>query len=543
MHNMRSLCQVIATFAVGVSALWTADHAAHAGSAADALLNSVQPGQAETKASEPVYTQLHLDDPFVIQLFSTWKNQVGLSYEVNSWVQRILSRQFEEAAHLVSTLEMKIPEAFEEPYRFSYAYLLFKLGLSQSFVDEWVKLLAVEKRAQSPFALALEQMIETTTQGFTNGFASRQIQLTQEQRGILSRFPPTRSKLFLEAHLYMGLRSGAKAIPLLGYIDPSHPLKIPLSETAALSLAKSDQLGEAARILRDHLEPAIDKKGSVRDLARYYLQIARLLYQAGALDGAETFYLKIPNSVAQFPKAREELTWIWLRKNDTQSLRGHLSTLNSKLFEERFAPELWLVQAISDLKFCLYTAVKSDFANFNRVNTNWAKKIELALAASETPAPPALGAGGDWFLSQAEAAVPQLQAEATELARLEERSVGAVLPAVGPQKHWTALRAEIARNVDLVKKSLGRERRQRWESLASQLKEAIRKMQFVKVELLSQVRLGQVPKAAGTTALQKSDREIAFKFDGVLWPDEPFHLKSVTDGVCRSAAASAGGQP
>ena len=101
-----------------------------------------------------------------------------------------------------------------------------------------------------------------------------------------------------------------------------------------------------------------------------------------------------------------------------------------------------------------------------------------------------------------------------------------------------------------TKKQLAAEYRRQWRNREHALSEAIRKMQFVKVELLSQLRyfskLHRSPSepVASNDAKEKeraktdlnlaSDGDRSFPFDGVVWPDELFKLRSVAMGQCLS---------
>src|SRR5699024_6961811 len=123
-------------------------------------------------------------------------------------------------------------------------------------------------------------------------------------------------------------------------------------------------LAGAGAVLKRDLEPTLDMNGDPKALASHYLQVARLLYQAGALDAAESFYTRIPNGTPQYLEAREELTWVWLRKGDVAKLRGELVTLGSRVFDDQFQPEVHLVRAISNLKLCYYDEVEQDFRVF-----------------------------------------------------------------------------------------------------------------------------------------------------------------------------------
>src|SRR3989440_6028979 len=51
---------------------------------------------------------------------------------------------------------------------------------------------------------------------------------------------------------------------------------------------------------------SLKAKGDPKLLAEHSIEVARLLYQAGALDGAERYYEKIPTGVSSYYASREE---------------------------------------------------------------------------------------------------------------------------------------------------------------------------------------------------------------------------------------------
>jgi hypothetical protein len=115
------------------------------------------------------------------------------------------------------------------------------------------------------------------------------------------------------------------------------------------------------------------------------------------------------------------------------------------------------------------------------------------------------------------------------------------LPAVGKQQHWLDSVQKLKLVMEDTKKRQADEFRRQWKSDRATIQEAIRKMQFVKVEWLSQVsQLEGLEKKVA----QKSDSnqqpqnnpsikaELSFPYDGVVWPDEVFKLRAVTNGQC-----------
>lgn len=523
---------------------------AWAGSGADVLIQSaggnVPQAAVQGQESNPLLQAfslagIQLNDPFNMQFFTEWQNQKNLSYEVNNWVLKVLKADYVAAGHLWSAIETRLPEGFANSARTAQLYVLWKMGLSQTFFDSWVKALGEPEYMNSRISTALEQTMGPT---FDRWLVDNAITVAPEQIPTLEKLDLSRGVVALNVQAYLGLRKGERAKDILEKLPVNHAFKIPLTQTVMLALAKKGELGAAGKVLKTQLEPAIEAKKDPLLLSNYYLQLARLLYQAQALDSSEQFYKKIPNRAPEFFTAREELTWVLLRKGETAKLRGELATLTLPIFEDQFAPESFLVRAISNLKLCLYDKVEKDFKDFTRVNARWVKEIDAALKATDPVSPKT----GDFYSEWADRAIPLREAESKRLEVLGVESIQAALPAVGIQAHWTKAKDKMVAFLDLAKKQRSNELRRLWKNRKDTLAEAIRKMQFVKVEYMTQVReLAQQSDQALTVASasadevkttsahavsQTKDQDIVFPTDGVYWPDETFKLRSTAQNEC-----------
>jgi tetratricopeptide (TPR) repeat protein len=534
-----------------------------AGKGADALLdslggaepvtntNSAAPKAAPVEQAMPVLGQISaadMTDPFQVQFFSQLQVERDLPYEARLWAQKVLTKDYQGAAHLWSAIQKSLPGKFEPAARTAYLYCLWKLDLPQTFFNEWVDSLSRRSFLDSSLSLALEA---TITGSFDNWLLAKAPTISSEQIRVLSKIEPSRGKHFASLQAWSVLRSGEKAAPTLALLQADHPLKAPVARTVALALARKGDLRGAGAVLKQHLEPALDKQKDVKGLSKHYMEIARLLYQAGSLDGAADFYQRIPDGSEDFLKAREELAWVWLRKGDTARLRGELKTLRSGLFTDHFSPDVYVVRSISHLKLCFYSDVEKELNDFVNTNKVWASKIETALKAEdpENDEP-------DFFTEIYSRAAAARAAEAELLSALATQSITATLPAVGPQQHWERAKVKALAAAESAKKSSAEEVRRHWKNRKTILTEAIRKMQFVKVELFSQVRtLSRASTPAGTpsgavSAVERdtasrlgaqtqaalktaSEGEMVFPFDGVIWPDELFKLTSVAQSRCQ----------
>ncbi len=517
---------------------------------ADALLNSVGGApQAEAVVPGTNLMSSELNDPFLIQFFSQVQVERDLPYELRLWAQKVLKKDYAGAAHLWTAIQKQMPAKFEPAARTAYLYCLWKLNVPQTFFNEWVDSLSRKSFQDSALSLALDQTINP---GFDKWLLDNVPAVTAEQQRILAQVGFTRGSHYASLYAWGLLRSGEKAKDALGILAADHPLKAPLSETVSLALARKGDLKGAGAVLKQHLEPAIEHRKDVRGLSRHYLEIARLLYQAGALEGAADFYQRIPDGSPDFLKAREELAWVWLRQGDTGKLRGELKTLRTGLFTAQFSPDVYVVRAISSLKLCFYSDVEKELNDFVTANKTWAGKIEQALKAEDPEQDEP-----DFFVDLAKRAVVARQTEADFLSALATQSITATLPAVGPQKHWEKARVTSLGALEDSKKKSAEEVRRHWKNRKTILAEAIRKMQFVKVELLSQVRTlsreatpasGAPSGAISSLERETKDRldaqtqaalktasegEMVYPFDGVIWPDELFKLTSVAQSKCQ----------
>lgn len=537
--EMRRVVTLVLGFCVGSA------YAAPTG--ADALLDTL--GGAPVQNTQPTTSLVssELSDPFLVQFFSHVQVDTTLPYEVRLWAQKILKKDFAGAAHLWTALQKNLPAKFEPAARAGYLYCLWNLNVPQTFLDEWVSSLSRKSFADSPLSLALDQTIVPT---FDKWLLTNAPVVTPEQQRTLATLSIARGNHFASLRAWGALRSGEAAAPLLDLLPADHALKVPLANTVALALARKGDLRGAGAVLKRHLEPAIDSRKDIDGLSKHYLQIARLLYQAGSLDGAADFYQRIPDGSPDFLKAREELAWVWLRQGDTAKTRGELKTLRGELFKDRFAPDVYVVRAISNLKLCYYSDVEKELNAFVSSNREWADKIEGALKAEDPK-----DLEEDFFTRAAKASVASRQAEAELLSALATQSITATLPAVGPQQHWEKARVKSLVALETAKKQSAEEVRRHWKDRKTILAEAIRKMQFVKVELFSQVRTlsraastaapsgavsalerdtaGRIQAAARADLKKASEGEQVYPFDGVIWPDELFKLTSVAQSRCQ----------
>lgn len=540
MNNLFSLGLILISGSFGV---------AHAQSGADALLQSL--GPTTTTAPQPagasvrvvstaaIQEEIKLENPVARQLFNDWSSQVGLSYEYSSWVKQFFNNHFETFAHLKTAMMPQTDSlksaALRNSIEAAYLYSLLKLDIPQTFVNEWLAAMENDEFANSRASQALDEGVATNA-AFDSWILDHKIVLGSGQEALVKKIGSNRHPNWMILNAFVFQRKGTLAEEFLPKLAINSRFRPKLSLTVALAYAKKGDLGNAAKVLKLYYEPWVNQSKDAKAISSYTLQIARLLYQVGSIDGAIQYYSKIPKGSPDYITAREELAWSWLRQGNMTELRGDLKTLTSSVMNDQFRPESYLVKSISDLKLCFYGEVEKDFNQFLKQHTPWATKIEAAMQATDPGEPRVV----DDYARYAMDAVQARESEMNSLKGFSARSESAVLPAVGPQKQWTQAIVTLTSNLESAKKLRSDEFRREWRNDKAILVEAIRKMQFVKVELLSQVgdmklteknTINPAKEAEAKKTISASGDQ-TFPFDGVIWPDELFKLRSVTQGQC-----------
>lgn len=513
-----------------------------ADSDADSLLRSV--GDIPTTDAPEVITAGNisletLDDSLLRQLYAEWRSHDRMSPVMQDWVKKILSKDYRAASHLYSVVKKNVDSRNREILEVGHLYTLYKLGLPQSFVDLWIEQARRDSFLSNRMTSALEQ---TVVGGFDKWLFNAAPYLPESASSSFANPKWSKSALSTHFEALVALRVPKRASLLLNRVSADNSFKVLLSYTVVLDLVRKKKLGEAGKVLKVHLEPAVKKAGSEAAKALYALNLARLLYQAGAYDAASKYYLSIPDNSPLFLSAREEYVWTLLRHGNSSELRGEIKTLTEDIFEDSFTPEKEVVGAVSNLKLCYYDKVQESINRFVEQNKRWASKIDQALSAQPISAPDIqLGIGND-YISYAERSVSNLNQEVKKVNQLAEESIEAALPAMGIQPHWKNLSKELSHSLENSLKTRDSEYRKFWTQKKIALREAIRKMRYVKVEFLSQIRkrandgIGESGveqiKTSSAAPLRTESGEIAFLYDGVFWPDEMFRLRSVAQSNC-----------
>jgi len=477
-----------------------------------------------------------LNDPFQKLMYAQFEMAEHVPYDVLQWASLFLQGNYTGTSHLWSVIEPQIPEKLIHVSKSAYLYSIWKLSLHQTFLNKWLRLSTDHGYMASNAEKTFEGILPTN---FDQWLLDNGLIVNPSQEEAINELDG-KNPLAPALKAWVALRKGTKAEGILNSISSSSPFRYQLAETVALAHARKNDLVGVARVLKNHIQPIIEKQHDSKILSQYYMGIGRLLYQAGNLNAAKEYYEKVPATSADYLQAREELAWVLLRQGNIPLLRGEIKTLGSSLFDETFSPDIYVVRAISNLKMCFFEAVEKDFDKFTRTNRYWAKTIDEAIGSSQTPKPLKM----DYFSNRSFEVLKKLADEQAKLAQLGKESIGAALPAVGIQKHWREAQKEIQGLVELAKKNQDQEFRRQWKNQRIILSEAIRKMRFIKVEFLNEVHQltenkidrgslvadqGNVIPAA---SLSKNKEEIVFPLDAEPWPDELFKLRSTAQSRC-----------
>jgi hypothetical protein len=493
-----------------------------------------QTGAGDVVVTSTTLTKkIHLDDSFLVLLYGNWKAKSNLSFEVNSWMDLIFEKNFEKASHLLTTIKAKTPSDFMSQVEATELYLYWKLGLSQTFFNEWLNLSVDKNLLNQPMGVALDQIIGGNA---SEWFMSNGIQISSDQKVKLGMIKQSTTKFNLSAQAWSALRSGEAAHAALMALPENDPLRFYLAQTIVLDNARQGKMKFAAQFLKQVIEPSVSKSKNFEDLVKYHMLLARLLYQAGAMDASAHYYSMVPEKSRFFLQSRVERLWIYLRKGDMAQMKGDLASLNLNLFADTFLPEIYLNSSIAHLKLCQFTEVKASFDAFISTQRNWRKIIEKNINSEN----PMIVDASDPYLMFVNNALTSQANEIKNIDRLAELSIEAIVPSVGIQPHWTKAKNAMVRTTQLTEKVKVSELKKRWENKLKIQDEAIRKMRFVKIELLSLVnRLAQESQSGQNSdrvttyaAATRKSNQIEFPYDGLTWGDEVFNLTAEVKNIC-----------
>lgn len=466
--------------------------------------------------------QLVLDNPFLVQLYGSWKSLNTNNKTINKAVQLTLGKEFYNAFVSLNKIENgRSPreKAFVSALKL---YLLWEQDLAQTFFTEWVELSSTDKFLGTELSIALDQLLIKKD---SRWFIENGISLSPKLLTSLNKISEMDSGFNHLAQAYFSLRGGKDSLKWIGKINPTDNLRLKLADSVILAYAKNNELANAAKLLKEIYEPALSKSSDVDELSDYYILLARLLYQAKAYDASEHYYSLIPDKAKVFLQARVEKLWISLRDDNPQQIKSELKTLSLSIFDKKFIPELHLVSGIANLRLCQFKEVEHAFNSFVRVNKENIKEISKNIASPN----PKMIDSEDFFVKLANTSILKKDLEQKRFDSWTESGVDF---------------SQYSERLVLLKSHseqvLTSELHRKWKNRQVLIEATIKKLRFVKVEFLSQMRrlnksisLKRQQDSVKTIASgrEKSDR-FSFPYDGVLFADELFHISSEVKDLC-----------
>jgi hypothetical protein len=478
-------------------------------------LQKLEGSEIDFTSQIKVQKQLNLDNPFVIQLFSSWKALGPLEMSTNLWVELILDKQYLKALSLLPSLKETKLATIKNA---SELYLLYQTGHIETFLSKWIELSSSTNFLQTELGLALDQIVGTksTQLILDNGFA-----ITNDVSLKLIKIEKIPSKLNYSLQAFKALRSRENALGWISKLDESDPLRMPLAQTALLHYAKEGKIGASGKIIKSIIEPILSKSSDEEELSLYFMTLGRLLYQAGALSESKKYYDLIPESSSYFLKAKSEALWAHLREKDYSRTKGELATLELSMFNDKFYPEAYLISAMANVMMCEFVESRAAINRFIDVNKKWAREIDKNIND-----PKALPVTKNLFITNLEKAKVSLVKEKKSLESQK----------LDPQYLFP-----IDTQIASIDKILRNEISTQWSNRKKVLETAFYKMQFVKIELISRMRAVEMNmKIAGSDEVRQQsaapvrNNQLSFPRDGALWGDELFQMSATVKNKCMS---------
>ncbi len=461
--------------------------------------------------------QFALDNPFSIQVFSTWKSIDKLDLATNQWIELVLDKKFEDALiQLPTIVELNKTPKLTALKNSSELYLLYETNQIQSFLKKWIELAGSTNFLETELGVALDQMIgpKATRLIWDNGFY-----LSPEDLLKLKKIEATPSKINYSLQALRALRSGEDAVSWIGKLKNDDLFRMPLAQTALLQYARAGKLGASGKIIKSVVEPILNNSSNEEDLSLYFMTLGRLLYQAGAMAESIRYYELIPETSSYFLKARSEVLWAYLNERDFSKTKGELGSLELKLFDDKFYPEAYVISAMANVMLCQFSESREAINRFIKVNKKWVKEIDVNLN-NENAKP----VHENFFLTNLDKAKLSLEKEKDyfKAKNLENQYV-----------------KSIDNDLEGIKNSKRSEIVAQWNNRKTILETALYKMKFVKIELISRMRAVEMDlKVAQEDVVNRQDaatarkNQIRFPKKGPLWGDELFNMSATVINKC-----------
>jgi hypothetical protein len=459
--------------------------------------------------------QVVLDDPFVVQVYGALRVYGVTDTNILAGYDELFQKNYHKALSLL--YKTKASPKIERLVSATKIYLFYKLDLSQSMINLWINESAENNLANTQLGVSLDQVIGESA---SKWILKKSIYLSSVQKERLNLIKNEKSKFNYSLQSYANLRAGHDSLNLLGKLDTNDPLRYLLANTIIIAFAEENKLAEAGEIVKEVIEPVIKNDENMEKISRYYLTLARLLYQAGAYEASKQYFNAIPDESSEFLKSRVESLWVSMIGNDHSVILGELKSLELTAFEKEFLPELHLVSAMANLQLCQFSAVEKSFKNFIRTNKRhleaYDKKKSQLLITELAP--------NNFFIKKL-----------LEFKKIGVKELG-VLQKLKLDDEAHSLKISISMSKNNIENEINTFR----SGQKKLIEMALRNMRFVKIEYLSTMRRFKDKLAGGrhsdkvsimTSAIDKADK-LEFRYDGVLFGDELFNMRSKIKNFC-----------
>ena len=464
--------------------------------------------------------QFSLDNPFSIQVFSSWKSLDKLDLATIQWIELVLDKNFEKALTQLPTIsELNKTQKLTALKNASELYLLYETNQFQSFFKKWIELSSSSNFLETELGIALDQVVgpKATELIIDNGFY-----LSSESLLKLKKIEMMPSKVNYSLQALKALRSGVDAVSWIGKLKVDDPFRMPLAQTALLHYARSGKLGASGKLIKSVVEPILNNSSNEEELSLYFMTLGRLLYQAGAMAESIRYYKLIPETSSYFLKARSEVLWAYLNERDFSKTKGELATLELKLLDDKFYPEAYVISAMANVMLCQFTESREAINRFININKKWAKEIDFNIKNENT-----IPVNNSLFLTNLNKAKLSLEKEKDYF--LEKNMENQYVKSID-------------NDLEDIKKSIRSEIISQWNNRKNILETALYKMKFVKIELISRMRaaemnmnIAQVDIISRQDAAPTRKNQMRFPKKGPLWGDELFNMSATVINKCANS--------
>lgn len=455
--------------------------------------------------------KINLKDTFLVQSYGRLKSLKSKSSDLKSLFDLLFMQQDLAALKMSNKLEVQ-KYSEQRLVRATKLYLLFKLGMQQSFFNLWVEEVTKHNLLETELGVALDQIVGEKA---SHNLITHGVVVSTSQKTALSKIDNKDSLYHNSVEAYLSLRSGIAGLKSLEKLSKGDVLIYPLAKSAVTAMAIKGKLADAGHLVKHYLEPIIENSHNVDQISDYYILLARLLYQAKAYGAARDYYLKVPDESKHFLTARVELLWIAIRRENHSVLLGEIKSLDH--FKEEYLPERYLVAAMANLKLCDFSQVHKSLQKYVDTNKSFTKLIERNLQSQTPKAFPQASFYRDLLQNSKDSLIDEMD----NLKALNLSSGDELTP-----------------YLEMAKKRYSREVVMEWQNKKKLIQKSLRKMRFVKIEFLSAMRRfknhileNQDSVSSFTSGIDKNNK-LEFPYDGVLFGDELFHLYSRVQRHC-----------